>query len=126
MLDRINVLDGDIFLKLEDLTDSMAKSSINKTNKAYKNASTEMKPQQIDSSSQTILPSRRTVQTQINASYPAKKPCITISSQTDASNTPCNVCEIVNDIKESQDKHSLRWVLQKALRFVCIDIENPL
>ena len=111
MLGRINVLDGDIFLKLEDLADSMAKSSISRTTK---DASTEMKPQQIDSSSQTIHPIRRTVQTQINASYPAKKPCITISSQTDASNTPCNVCEIVNDIKESQDKNSLRWVLQKA------------
>ena len=123
MLGRINVLDGDIFLKLEDLADSMAKSSISRTTK---DASTEMKPQQIDSSSQTIHPIRRTVQTQINASYPAKKPCITISSQTDASNTPCNVCEIVNDIKESQDKNSLRWVLQKALRFVCIGIENPL
>ena len=115
MLDRINVLDGDIFLKLEDLTDSMAKSSINSTNKTYKDASAQMKPQQIDSSSQTDHPSKRNVQIQINASYPAKKPCITTSSQTDPSNTPCNVCEIVNDIKVSQDKNSFRWVLTLVL-----------
>ena len=108
MLDRINILDGNLFLKLEDLTDSMAKSSINRTNKTYKDASTQMKPQQIDSSSQTVHPSKRNVQIQINASYPAQKPCATTSSQTDASTTPCNVCEIVNDIKESQDKNSLR------------------
>ena len=114
MLDRINVLDGDIFLKLEDLTDSMAKSSINRTSKTYKDASVEMKPQQIDSSSQTVNPNKRNVKIQINASYLAKKPCTTTSSQTDASNTPCNVCDIVNDIKESQDKNSLRWVLQTA------------
>ena len=113
MLDRINVLDGDIFLKLEDLTASMAKSSINRTSKTYKDASTQMKPQQIDSSSQTVHPSKRNVRIQINASYPAKKPCITTSSQTDPSNTPCNVCDIVNDIKVSQDKNSLRWVLPR-------------
>ena len=63
-MNRINVLDGDIFVKLDDLTNSMAKSSINRTSQTG-HLSTKAKL--------------------------SENPSSTTSSQTDVSNTHCYV-----------------------------------
>ena len=73
--------------------------------KVSNDASTEMKPERINRSSQTARPKLRTVNMQVNRS---KNACTTSSSQTDVSSAHYRE----NEIKETQDKNSLRRVLQ--------------